>query len=282
MSLPTSDFDYIRDLVRERAAIVLEPHKEYLAVTRLEPLARGVGLGTVSELVARLRRDSESWLHERVVEAMATNETSFFRDLHPFESLGTDVLPAVMEANRARRVINIWSAACASGQEPYSVAMLLDEQFPELASWSVSILATDLSGTIVEQARNGRFGQIEMNRGLPAHLHVKYFHRDGSHWQIDDSIRNRVRFKTLNLVNDWPILPVMDIVLLRNVMIYFDQQTRQDILKRLRSVLRPNGFLLLGASETTSNVDEGYDRYPVGRTMWFRRKATASPIDNFA
>jgi chemotaxis protein methyltransferase CheR len=282
VSLTTADFDFIRDLVRQRAAIVLESNKEYLAVTRLEPLARGAGLGTVSELVSRLRSEPNSLLHERVVEAMTTNETSFFRDLHPFESLGTDVLPAVMEANRASRVINIWSAACASGQEPYSVAMMLREQFPELESWSVSILATDVSTTILERAESGRFGLIEMNRGLPAHLHVKYFHRDGSHWQIDDSIRNRVRFRALNLVHDWPILPVMDIVLLRNVLIYFDQEVRQEILKRMRSVLRPNGFLLLGASETTSNVDEGYDRHPIGRTMWFRRKAPSFSINGFS
>jgi chemotaxis protein methyltransferase CheR len=282
VSIPTADFDFIRDLVRQRAAIVLEPNKEYLAVTRLEPLARGAGLGSVSELVSRLRSEPNSLLHERVVEAMTTNETSFFRDLHPFESLATDVLPAVIEANRASRVINIWSAACASGQEPYSVAMMLREQFPDLESWSVSILATDVSTTILKRAESGRFGQIEMNRGLPAHLHVKYFHRDGSHWQIDDSIRNRVRFRALNLVHDWPILPVMDIVLLRNVLIYFDQAVREEVLKRMRSVLRPNGFLLLGASETTSNVDEGYDRHPIGRTMWFRKKATAFSINGYS
>jgi chemotaxis protein methyltransferase CheR len=244
-------------------------------VTRLEPVARSAGLRSISELIAQLRRDPSSPLHEQVVEAMTTNETSFFRDLYPFESLRTHILPAIMERNRASHVINIWSAACSSGQEPYSLAMLLREDFPELSSWSVDILATDVSGAILDRARSGRFGQIEMNRGLPAHLHVKYFHREGAHWVIDESIRKHVRFQRHNLVTEWPSLPVMDIVFLRNVLIYFDQSTKEDILRRMRDVLRPSGYLLLGASETTINMDEGYDRHPLGRTVWYTRKATA-------
>lgn len=280
MTLTTADFEFIRDLVHRRAAIVLEPNKEYLALTRLEPVARSVGLGSVSELVSKLRSEPNSLLHEQVVEAMTTNETSFFRDLHPFETLRSDVLPAVMERNRASRIVNIWSAACSSGQEPYSVAMLIREHFPELESWSVSILATDVSTTILDKGRSGRFGQIEMNRGLPAHLHVKYFHRDGTQWQIDKSIRNRVRFERHNLVTEWPIMPVMDIVFLRNVLIYFDQATKEGVLQRMKGVLRPNGYLLLGGSETTFNIDNGYERHRVGTTMWYRKKATASSTND--
>jgi chemotaxis protein methyltransferase CheR len=279
VTLSTSDFEFVRELVHRRAAIVLESNKEYLALSRLEPVARSVGLDTVTELIATLRNEPNSPLHEQVVEAMTTNETSFFRDLYPFESLRTHVLPAVLEQNRASRCINIWSAACSSGQEPYSVAMLLHEDFPELDSWFVNILATDVSAAILERARNGRFAQIEMNRGLPAHLHVKYFHRDGSHWVIDESIRNRVRFERHNLVTEWPTLPAMDIVFLRNVLIYFDQTTKDAIFQRMKRVVRPNGYLLLGASETTLNLDNEFERQPLGRTVWYRKKARAFSID---
>jgi chemotaxis protein methyltransferase CheR len=276
VTLPAADFDYIRELVHRRAAIVLEANKGYLAISRLEPLAHSVGLQSVSDLVTRLRSDPNSLLHEQVVEAMTTNETSFFRDLYPFESLRTHVLPAIIDRNRETRVINIWSAGCASGQEPYSLAMLIKEDFPELESWSVAILATDVAAAVLERARTGRFAQIEMNRGLPAHLHVKYFHRDGTQWQIDESIRKRVRFERSNLVTSWPALPSMDLVFLRNVLIYFDQETKEGVLQRMRGVMRPHGYLLLGASETTLNIDEGYERHPLGRTVWYTKRPSAA------
>jgi chemotaxis protein methyltransferase CheR len=276
VTLPAADFEYIRELVHRRAAIVLESNKGYLAISRLEPLAHSVGLRSVSDLVTRLRSDPNSLLHEQVVEAMTTNETSFFRDLYPFESLRTHILPAIIERNRGGRAINIWSAGCASGQEPYSLAMLIKEDFPELDSWSVSILATDVAAAVLERARTGRFAQIEMNRGLPAHLHVKYFHRQGSQWEIDASIRQRVRFERHNLVTPWPGMPAMDLVFLRNVLIYFDHATKESILRRMREVLRPHGYLLLGASETTLNIDGGFERHPLGRTVWYTKRPSAA------
>jgi chemotaxis protein methyltransferase CheR len=276
VSIPNADFDFIRDLVRQRSAIVLESNKEYLAVTRLEPLARGAGLGSVSELVSHLRSEPNSLLHERVVEAMTTNETSFFRDLHPFESLGTDVLPAVMQANRASRVINIWSAACASGQEPYSVAMMLHEQFPELESWSVGILATDVSTSILQRAQSGRYGQIEMNRGLRPTC-VKYFHRDGSHWQLDDSIRNASGLEH-RLVNDWPSCRHGHRAAAQPV--YFDRSQGRDP-QADRNVLRPAAALLLSASRrrrTSTGVRPAPDR----QDDVVRRKATSCSINGFS
>jgi chemotaxis protein methyltransferase CheR len=270
--LAEQDFAYIRDLVRDRAAIVLEPGKEYLAETRLDPVVRRAGLGSVSELVAQLRADEDPILHEQVVDALTTNETSFFRDVYPFESLRTHVLPDLIERKALSRSLFIWSAGCSSGQEPYSVAMLIREDFPELADWQVSILGTDVSVAMLERARGGRYGQIEVNRGLPAHLLVKYFRRTGVGWQIDASIRSMVRFRHQNLVAPWPSLPPMDLVLMRNVMIYFDVDTKQAILARVRDALAPHGYLLLGTSETTLHLDDTFRRHAVGPTGWYRRE----------
>jgi chemotaxis protein methyltransferase CheR len=275
--LAERDFDYIRDLVRDRAAIVLEPGKEYLAVSRLDPVVRRAGLGSLSELVATLREDEDPALSEQVVDALTTNETTFFRDVYPFESLRTHVLPDLIERKRLSRSLFIWSAGCSSGQEPYSLAMLIREDFPDLEGWQVSILGTDVSVAMLERAHEGRYGQIEVNRGLPAHLLVKYFRRVGVGWEIDGSIRGMVRFQHQNLVDPWPSLPPMDLVLMRNVMIYFDVATKQRILARVRDVLAPHGYLLLGTSETTLHLDDTFQRHAVGPTGWYRRKR-ATPV----
>ena len=275
--LAEPDFDYIRDLVRDRAAIVLEPGKEYLAVTRLDPVVRRAGLGSLSELVATLRQDDDPALSEQVIDALTTNETTFFRDLHPFESLRKHILPALIERKRLSRSLFIWSAGCSSGQEPYSVAMLIREDFPQLAEWQVSILGTDISVAMLERARAGRYGQIEVNRGLPAHLLVKYFRRAGVGWEIDGSIRAMVRFRQQNLVDPWPSMPPMDLVLMRNVMIYFDVAAKREILSRVGEVLAPHGYLLLGTSETTLHLDDSFRRHAVDPTGWYQRKQ-ATPV----
>jgi chemotaxis protein methyltransferase CheR len=274
--LAEPDFDYIRDLVRDRAAIVLEPGKEYLAVTRLDPVVRRAGLGSLSELVATLRQDDDTALSEQVIDALTTNETTFFRDLHPFESLRNHILPALIERKRLSRSLFIWSAGCSSGQEPYSVAMLIREDFPQLAEWQVSILGTDVSVAMLERARAGRYGQIEVNRGLPAHLLVKYFRRAGVGWEIDGSVRAMVRFRQQNLVDPWPSMPPMDLVLMRNVMIYFDVAAKREILARVGEVLAPHGYLLLGTSETTLHLDDSFRRHAVGPTGWYQRKQATS------
>jgi len=266
------DFDYIRDLVRVGAAIVLEPGKEYLAETRLDPVVRRAGFASVSELVATLRAVDDPDLRERVVDALTTNETSFFRDVYPFESLRSHVLPDLIERKHLSRSLFIWSAGCSSGQEPYSVAMLIREDFPELADWQISILGTDVSVEMLERAKAGRYGQIETNRGLPAHLLVKYFRRSGLGWQLDDPIRSMVRFRHQNLVDPWPSMPPMDLVLMRNVMIYFDVPTKREMLTRVREVLAPHGYLLLGTSETTLHLDDSFRRHAVGPTGWYRTK----------
>jgi chemotaxis protein methyltransferase CheR len=273
MTLVESDFDFIRDLVFRRTAIVLEPGKEYLAVTRLEPIRRGLGMRSLAELILTLRSDPRSPLHDQVAEAMTTNETSFFRDTHPFESLRETVIPELIERNKALRTLRIWSAGCATGQEPYSIAMLLREDFPALlTTWTVQILATDVSTTVLGQATAGSYGQLEVNRGLPARLLVKYFRRDGLHWFIDDSIRSMVTFERQNLFSAAWVPPPMDVVFLRNVAIYFSESGKMETLKRVRTALRPGGYLLLGASETAMRLDEGLQRVPIGKTTWYRKE----------
>ena len=270
-TLPADDFAYLADLLRERAAIVLEPGKEYLALSRLDPLARETGCGSVAELVDLLRLEPvDSPMHDRVVDALTTNETTFFRDINPFESLRTTVLPELIERRARTRTLAIWSAGCSTGQEPYSIAMAIREHFPELATWNLTILGTDISPTVLERARRGRYGQLEVNRGLPAHLLVRHFTRAGMEWEIEESIRRMVRFQRRNLINEWSGLPPFDLVFMRNVMIYFDVEAKRQVLARMAQQLTANGYLLLGASETTYSLSDDFVREPDGRTAWYR------------
>jgi chemotaxis protein methyltransferase CheR len=260
MSIGLSEFDFIRGMVREHAAIVLDAGKEYLVDQRLTPLAQEEGFASIQELVGSLRARSFNGLHVKVVEAMTTNETSFFRDIHPFQSLRQTVLPDCIAKRSADRSLKIWCAACSSGQEPYSIAMLLHEHFPSLLGWNVKLIATDLSRKMIARAQLGRFNQIEINRGLPANLLVKYFKNEGLEWQLKDSIRQMVDFEVMNLTTPWPIFPALDIVFIRNVMIYFDVETKQKILGKIRRILRRDGYLFLGGAETTLNLDDSFER----------------------
>lgn len=254
------DFEYVCRLVRDRAAVVLEPGKEYLVEARLTPLAAEFGLGAVAELVGRLRAGANGGLATRVVEAMVTTETSFFRDVQPFESLRKAVLPDLIRRRAAEKRLDVWCAACSTGQEPYSLAILLREHFPELAGWRVNVLATDLSAEVLGRARVGRYTQLEVNRGLPAPLLVKYFRQHGREWELCEDVRRTVEFRELNLARVWPALPRKDLVFLRNVMIYFDVGTKKTILAQAARLLRPDGYLLLGAAETTHNLDDSFRR----------------------
>jgi chemotaxis protein methyltransferase CheR len=254
------DFDYVRKLLLDRSAVVLEADKQYLVETRLLPLSRQLNLNSVGELIAHLRSCPANGLHTQVVEAMVTTETSFFRDVRPFESLRKVVIPELLQKRRAERRLNVWCSASSTGQEPYSLALLLREHFPELAGWKVALLATDLSREVLARARAGRYSQLEVNRGLPAALLVKYFRQHGATWQLSDDVRGMVEFREFNLARPWPPLPRMDLVLLRNVMIYFDVGTKKAILGQVARLLRPDGYLLLGGAETTFNLDGSYRR----------------------
>jgi chemotaxis protein methyltransferase CheR len=269
-SLALPDFNYIRTLAKDRAALVIEDGKEYLVEARLSPIARKEGFQSLQDLIGHLRGQSYSALHRKVVEAMTINETSFFRDWRPYEALRKAILPDVLQKRAATKQLNIWSMACSSGQEPYSVAILLREYFPQLYNWQVRIFATDVSLEMIEKAKTGRYAQLETNRGLPAPLLIKYFIREGLEWQLKDDLRKMVEFQPCNLAGDWPQLPRMDLVLLRNVMIYFDVPTKQKILGKVRVLLREQGILFLGAAETTLNLDNNYERATIEGTTCYR------------
>jgi chemotaxis protein methyltransferase CheR len=275
MSLATTftdaEFTYISDMVRQRSAIVLEPGKEYLVEARLAPLVRELGLESIGALVTRLRLPAGAALADRVTEAMTTNETSFFRDVAPFQALRTTVVPPLLKARAAQRRLRVWCAASSSGQEPYSIAMTLDDAFPELRDWDVSITATDLSKEMVARGRSGLYKALEVNRGLPAPMLVRYFTKVGVDYQLKDEIRSLVEFTELNLIGTWPAFPTFDIVFLRNVLIYFDVDTKRTIIGRVKRLLAPDGYLFLGAAETTMNIDDGFERVPVDRAGCYRR-----------
>jgi chemotaxis protein methyltransferase CheR len=272
-AISDSDFSYVRDLVLDRSAIVLEANKAYLAESRLISVARAQGMSSLAELVARLRSEQFGGLHTKVVEAMTTNETTFFRDSHPFEALRTTVLPELIERRGGTRSLQVWSAACSTGQEPYSLAMLLREHFPALRSWAVRILATDLSTEVLARASAGKFSQLEVNRGLPANYLVKYLQKQGVSWQVADDLRTMIDFRQMNLAATWPSVPMMDVVFIRNVLIYFDADMKRTILGKIRNVLRPDGYLFLGGAETTINLDDAFERVQLDKASCYRLRA---------
>jgi chemotaxis protein methyltransferase CheR len=267
--LADADVVFLRDLVQKRSAIVLDESKDYLIETRLEKLARDLNYASLTALVADVRRDAGTATRQ-LIEALTTHETLFFRDVRPFEALKREVLPPLIAARQATRQLTIWSAACSTGQEIFSVAMMLKETFPDVLSWPVKLYATDISGQVIERAMQGRFQQLEVNRGLPAAMLVKYFDRDGVDWKVKEDIRRMVRFEQLNLLHAWPFDLRPDVVLLRNVLIYFNVQTKKEILTRVRQTMRPDGALLLGSAETTLGIDDGWERAPGSVTPWYR------------
>ena len=276
MDLTQTAFDYLRTMVRDRSAIVLDPGKEYLVESRLSPVVRAEGLDSFDALVRALNGGDAQRLRGLVVDAMTTNETSFFRDAHPWGTLQTDLLPALIESRRSVKSLTFWCGATSSGQEPFSLAMLIHEHFPEVAAtWNVKISGIDLSPTMVHKSNAGRFSQLEVNRGLPAHLMMKYFTRDGKDWKISNDVLKMVEFREGNLIDPamWAKVPVVDGIFIRNVLIYFDQQARQGILGRARDRLRRDGFLMLGSSETTVGFDTAYERLQFGKTVVFRPSA---------
>lgn len=269
MSLTPDDVKFVAGIVLKKAAIQVDASKAYLVESRLHALALELGMASESELVDKLRR-GDSALRERVVDAMTTNETLFYRDPHTFETLRTVILPELVKT-RGAGLLNIWSAACSTGQEPYSIALLLSEHFPALGRNDFRILATDLSTRVLEQARAARYSQAEVNRGLAAPLLVKHFRQDKGHWVLNDRVRQLVEFRNANLVESWPFSGPFDLVLLRYVLVYFDKPTRLGIIERIRRLLRPGGYLLLGAAEILEPEAGGFERVMHGRTTVLKR-----------
>jgi chemotaxis protein methyltransferase CheR len=269
MTLPATSFDWVRELVHKESAIVLAPGKEYLVEARLLPMARQLGMADVGSLVESVRTRPSPENTRQIVEALTTNETSWFRDGDPFTTLTSTVLPALLTARGPSERLHIWSAACSSGQEPYTIAMLLEDALPN-ASQRVSITATDLSREMVERTRAGRFSQLEVNRGLPAPMLVRHFTRAGNEWEVAPGLRRMVTATECNLAAPLPRMGPFDVVYLRNVLIYFDLSTKQAILRRVRELMRPDGWLFLGAAETTLGVDDSWERVVLGRSSAYR------------
>ena len=268
-SLSTSGFDHVRALVHRESAIVLGPGKEYLVEARLAPLARARGLRDVQALVEAARAAPDRETTQLIVEALTTNETSWFRDGDPFTGLVSTILPSLLAARAAHEPLRIWSAACSSGQEPYTIAMLLKDALPG-APERVRISASDISRAMVERTRAGRFSQLEVNRGLPAAMLVRHLDRAGGDWQVSADLRRMVTAYECNLAAPLPRTGPFDVVFLRNVLIYFDTPTKRSILARVRALMRPDGWLVLGAAESTLGVDEAWERVVVGRSSVYR------------
>lgn len=253
------DYDFFRTRLKARSGLVLSADKQYLVESRLLPVARKAGLGGLSELVAVLQRDDAGGLMTAVVEAMTTNETFFFRDKTPFDNFRSVVLPALLAARRATRTLRIWCAAASTGQEPYSLAIALKESEHDLAGWRIDLLATDLSQEVLEKARQGIYSQFEVQRGLPIQLLIKYFSQVGDAWRIAPEIRAMVKYQQLNLLSDFSRLGVFDLIFCRNVLIYFDQETKISVLDRLARVAAADGYLVLGAAETIVGLSECFN-----------------------
>jgi chemotaxis protein methyltransferase CheR len=268
-TLTATSFDWVRQLVHRESAIVLQPGKEYLVEARLMPIAQKMGLSGVHELVESVRCRPDPASTRRIVEALTTNETSWFRDGDPFTALTTTVVPQLVSARSATESLQIWSAACSSGQEAYTIAMLLRDALPGAAQ-RIRITATDLSREMVDRVRAGRFSQLEVNRGLPAPMLVRHFQRAGSEWEISAELRAMVTAFECNLAGPLPRMGPFDIVYLRNVLIYFDLSTKQAILQRVRQLMKPDGWLFLGAAETTLGIDNTWERVVVGRSSAYR------------
>ncbi len=270
MPSTNAEFAYVRDLVKNAVAIALGPEREYLMEARLAPIAEQEGFTCVTELVRSLTGKTSTDLHWKVIEAMTTNETSFFRDIKPFEALRNKVLPQLIQNREKERQVSVWCGACSTGQEPYSLSIMLREHFPVLQNWKIKILATDISNDVLRKAQSGRYTQLEVNRGLPAQLLIKHFRKEGTEWQISDAIRNMVEFRRVNLIGTWPPMPNVDIVLLRNVLIYFPVETKTQILRNMRRILRPDSYLFMGTAETTVNLQVQYDPESYQTVTYYR------------
>jgi chemotaxis protein methyltransferase CheR len=271
--MDSDGYEYLRCLLHERSGLALLGDKQYLIESRLMPVARRHGHAGLSELVRAARNPGSELLRTDIVEAMTTNETFFFRDKTPFEHFTETMLPQLLQARSNRRRLRIWCAAASTGQEPYSLAMLLDENARKLAGWKVEIIATDISHEVLDKAKAGLYTQFEVQRGLPINFLMKYFKQVGDMWQVSPAIRQMVQFKPFNLLDDIAPLGSFDIIYCRNVLIYFDAETKADVLWRMADILAPDGYLLLGAAETILGVSERFASAPNRRGLYMPKES---------
>ena len=271
-----TDYEYLRKLLKDRSGLDLSADKQYLIESRLLPLSRKAGLAGISELVLKMKGGSAATTTQ-VVEAMTTNETFFFRDKLPFDHFRDSIMPEILKARASRRSLRIWCAAGSTGQEPYSLAMCLKEMSAAISGWRIEILATDLSQEVLEKSKAGIYSQFEVQRGLPIQMLVKYFKQTGELWQINPDIRAMVQHRQLNLLHDFCQLGVFDVIFCRNVLIYFDQDTKIDIFNRLAKITEPDGFLVLGAAETVVGLTDVFRPIPERRGLYRPNATQAAP-----
>ncbi len=273
-----ADYKFFEELLKRESGLVVTPEKTYLLESRLLPVASKFGVQGLAGIAAQLRTTRDMTLQRAVVEAMTTNETSFFRDNTPFQRLKNDLLPYYMK-HRPGKTLRIWSAACSSGQEPYSIAMILKEMGPQLAGWKFEIIATDLSNDILDQAKQATYSQFEVQRGLPIQMLVKYFSQlDDNRWQIKQDIRDMVTFRTANLLQDFSSLGQFDIVFCRNVLIYFDVPTKARALSAIKNQMRPDSTLLLGGAETVIGITDVFKPVSDLKGVYARTDGTFVPV----
>ena len=272
MAISAQDFKYISDLVYKNAGIVLGSGKEYLVDLRLKHVVQKNSFEDIGSMVKKIRFQSFlNDIHQAIIDALTTNETSFFRDLHPFQTLQKSILPEIIKNNQNTRKLSIWCAACSSGQEPYTIAMILRDHFPSVVqNWDVKILATDLSDDVLSRARNGVYNKLEVNRGLPAVMLVKYFSKDCTSWTVKDDIKRLINFKKLNLIPPFAAMPQMDVIFMRNVLIYFDLKTKEQILSKVKRLMMPSSYFFLGSTESMLNVNNSFRRVEIDKTSCYQ------------
>jgi len=267
-----SDFTFIREMLERRTGLALDEDQTYLIKTRLEAIVESSGLPDMESLTNQFRLGADDELWTRLTDALTTNETSFFRDLHPFLALGTAILPEMVEQRETDKKLRILSAGCSSGQEAFSIAMTVDESIPQLADWDVEVLGVDISSEMVDRCRAGRFKQLEVQRGLPAIKLLRYFKQDGLSFSINEKLQEMTRFEQRNIVGPWPSEDRFDIIFLRNVLIYFSPEGQKTVLESVREHLAPDGYLLLGI-ENAAELDDRFQRETIGQATVYRLRS---------
>ncbi|QNI38322.1 CheR family methyltransferase [Edaphobacter albus] len=270
MGCTDADYAYLRELVLEQSANLIDPSRNALFDTKLTPIAKSAGVASLRDFVNLLKNDQPPHLHRAVAEAMTINETSFFRDVKTFNLLRDILLPQLVERRREERRLRIWSAASSTGQEAYSLAILLAEHLPETTSWDVRIFGSDISRKVIEYARAGRYGRLEINRGLPARMLLKYFHRDKEEWEINPRLRAMCEFYPVNLCTPPPSLPTFDLVLLRNVLLYFSQEDRSHVFHTVYQRMADDGYLLLGNAEQAEGSTDLFETEFSSESFFYR------------
>lgn len=270
MTLHQDDFRFIRELVCQYSGVILHEDKGYLAEARLASLAPSLGFPTLESFVQALRHTPFNDEHIQAVEAVTTHETSFFRDRAMFEGLRRVVIPQLVRHQGREKVVRIWCGACSTGQEAYSIALLFNWYFPELGDWDIRILATDMSPAMIGRAALGEFSRMEVERGLPQAMRTKYFRQLGTHWKIKEEVRDMVDFRVMNLVSAWLPFQSMDLVLLRNILMYFDERTKLEVLRKVQNILRPEGFLVLGGTEVIMDCQPVFRRIAMTKASCYQ------------